>query len=112
MKNAIATLWASFARTVVPIIAGWIITQLVNIGIPVDDEFGGAINSLLVVVFSAVYYLLVRIFETYISPRFGWLLGYAKAPATYIATATPLAKLDNTTVASRATSEIKSSKAA
>lgn len=112
MKNAIAALWASIVRTLVPIIVGSVTAWLVGIGFPAGEEFEGLLTAVLTLAFGGLYYTVVRLLETYVTPKFGWLLGLAKAPATYVATATPLARLNNSTVASVATEEIKSSKAA
>jgi hypothetical protein len=38
---------------------------------------------------TGVYYLVVRVFEHYVSPRFGWLLGFPAAPTYDAKTSTP-----------------------
>lgn len=78
--SAVASFWASLVRTVTPIIVGWVVSLLVSAGIPVDDEFRGAIEGLVTAGAAAAWYAIVRLLETYVTPKFGWLLGLAKAP--------------------------------
>lgn len=73
-------LWDSSVRTVVPIVVGAVISFLVTRGIALDPEFEGALFLAVTGLFQGVYYIAVRAFETYVSPKFGWLLGLAKAP--------------------------------
>lgn len=83
MSEALKTLWASIVRTLTPIIAGALVAWLVARGIPVDDEFKASIVIALTAAFQAVYYIAVRLFELYITPKLGWLLGLAKSPDSY-----------------------------
>ena len=83
MKTALDALWASIVRTVVPIVVGAILGWLAASNIPVDPELEVTITAALTAVFSAVYYLLVRLFERYVSPKLGWLLGLAQQPVEY-----------------------------
>lgn len=83
MSEAFSTLWASIVRTITPIIVGWIVGQLVAWGVPVDEAFQAAIDGVLTAVFAAIYYVIVRLLETYVTPKFGWLLGLAKSPDSY-----------------------------
>lgn len=83
MSNAIRTLWDSIVRTVTPIIVGAIVAWLVARGIPVDAELQAAIVVALTAAFQAVYYIAVRLLETYVTPKLGWLLGLAKSPDSY-----------------------------
>lgn len=82
MSNPISTatsaFWSSVVRTLVPIIVGAVIAFLVKAGIPTAGDFTETLTTLLTVGFSGLYYVLVRLFETYVSPKFGWLLGLAK----------------------------------
>ena len=71
MKN----LFDSLVRTFVPIIVGAVLGFFVTRGIELDPEFEAALIVALTAGFNGVYYLLVRLFETYVSPKFGWLLG-------------------------------------
>lgn len=85
MSEAFSALWASIVRTVVPIIVGSVLGWFTSANIPLDAEFEGTLTALLTLLFTAAYYVAVRLFETYISPKIGWLLGYAKSPDSYSA---------------------------
>lgn len=76
MKN----LWDSLVRTYTPWLAGIVIGWLVSLGIPLDPEVAPQITALLMLVASMLYYFLARVFETYVSPKIGWILGLAKSP--------------------------------
>jgi hypothetical protein len=71
----------SIIRTFVPVLVGQIMTWFAAKGI-LDSE--GSISSLLItgltLLFTTSYYAIVRFCEVYLSPRFGWLIGYAKRP--------------------------------
>ena len=71
----------SIIRTFVPVLVGQIMTWTATNGI-LDTE--GSISSLLITVltlfFTTAYYAIVRLCEVYLSPKFGWLIGYAKRP--------------------------------
>lgn len=73
-------LWDSIVRTVTPIIVGAVIAWAVSLGVTLDAEFEAALIVVVVGAFQGVYYIAVRLFETYVSPKFGWLLGLAKPP--------------------------------
>lgn len=75
------TLFDSLARTFTPIIAGAVIGWFVTIGIDLDPEFAPTLIIVITGAFQGLYYLAVRLFELYVSPKFGWLLGLAKTPA-------------------------------
>lgn len=83
MSNAAAALWASIVRTVVPLIVGAVITWAVGLGIILDEQFEPLLTSLLMLAFTGIYYIAVRLLETYVTPKLGWLLGLAKTPAVY-----------------------------
>lgn len=85
MNAAATALWASIVRTLVPLIAGGVITWLVSLGIDLDDQFSTALNVFLYALFSALYYIGARLAETYVTPKLGWLLGLAKSPDSYTA---------------------------
>ncbi|NIY68007.1 hypothetical protein [Streptomyces malaysiensis] len=71
--------WAcSIWRMVVPVIAGWIVTLLVQINVDVDEQ---SLSNALVAGFVIVYYGLFRTLESKVSPVFGWFLGLARPPA-------------------------------
>lgn len=67
----------SIIRTVVPLIVGTILTALAALKIDVDEASLTVVITPIVV---GLYYIVVRIFEVYVSPKFGWLLGLAKQP--------------------------------
>jgi len=84
-------------RTVVPILAGWLITLALKVGVPIDNATAAAAVTAAITV---VYAFAARLFEVYVSPRFGWLLGWARRliyenpkPATPV---TPPADSSNT----------------
>lgn len=70
----------SLVRTVVPIVAGFIITLLVNLGIELDESGAVALNAFLTSLFTALYYLVARFMETKVGAQWGWLLGLPKGP--------------------------------
>lgn len=71
----------SLVRTFVPIIVGGVVGWFVTRGIELDPEFETALTLAITAGLTGLYYVAVRLFETYVSPRFGWLLGLGKAPA-------------------------------
>ncbi|QDY64889.1 hypothetical protein FQA45_00370 [Glutamicibacter halophytocola] len=83
MSEAFMALWASIVRTVVPIVVGAVLGWFASVNITLDPEFGGLLTALLTTLLTVIYYVAVRLFETYISPEIGWLLGYAKTPDSY-----------------------------
>ncbi|MFK0082710.1 hypothetical protein [Glutamicibacter sp. NPDC090743] len=85
MSEAFLALWASTVRTIVPIVVGSVLGWFAGANIPLDPEFEGKLTALLTLLFTTAYYVAVRLFETYISPKLGWLLGYAKSPDSYSA---------------------------
>ncbi len=70
----------SIIRTIVPVIVGAILGWLASINLAPDPGLESALTIALSAAFTAVYYIAVRLFERYVSPRFGWLLGVAKEP--------------------------------
>lgn len=83
MSTAFQSLWASVVRTVTPIIVGSVVAFFVNAGITLDQEFSVLLENALVLVFTGVYYTAARLLETYVTPKFGWLLLFPKAPTGY-----------------------------
>ena len=73
MKNS---LLPSVLRTVVPVVVGYLLTLGV-ISSSVDEP---TLTTAVTGVVTVAYYVVVRLVETYVSPKFGWLLGYAKTP--------------------------------
>lgn len=78
-------LFASIIRTIVPVIVGTILSWLLTLGIPVDGELRTALAAALTLSLTAIYYVVVRLLETYVTPKLGWLLGLAKSPTSYTA---------------------------
>lgn len=76
--HAPAALPTSIVRTIVPIVVGYLISiGVVNwLGITNEQATGAA-----TAVVTGVYYVLARIFETWFSPKLGWLLGLPSQPA-------------------------------
>lgn len=71
----------SLIRTFVPVLVGQIMGWAAVAGIlDQNGQISGILISLLTMGFTALYYIVVRWFETYVSPKFGWLLGMAKQP--------------------------------
>lgn len=81
--TAAGTLWASIVRTFIPIIVGAVLSFFVSRGIELDPEFKPALELLLSALFAFVWYVAVRLLETYVTPKLGWLLGLAKSPDAY-----------------------------
>ena len=71
ITEAVRGLLISAVRTFVPYVVGYLAT------IGVDDGTAQTVSMILV---SLAYYVAVRLFELYLSPALGWLLGWAKAP--------------------------------
>lgn len=72
--------WDSVVRTVVPLIVGFALSLWASAGVTPDPEFATALTGGLTVVFGGLYHVAVRLLETYVAPKFGWLLGLAKQP--------------------------------
>jgi hypothetical protein len=83
MKNTIAALWASIVRTLTPLIVGSVLGWFVTTGITLDDRFEGLLTLVISGLLTGTYYVAVRLLETYVTPKFGWLLGLAKTPTQY-----------------------------
>lgn len=75
------TLFDSLVRTFTPIIVGAVLGWFTTTGITLDPEFETSLTLVIGALFAGLYYLAVRLFELYVSPKFGWLLGLAKSPA-------------------------------
>jgi Zn-dependent protease with chaperone function len=70
-------LYVSLIRTGIPALVGWLVALASRHGLGLD---GQALNEVLVPVAAFCYYAAFRLAEEYVSPRFGWLLGYARPP--------------------------------
>lgn len=86
MKNltaAAAAVWASIVRTLVPMTVGGILGWAATHNLTLDDQAEASLTSFLTILFGGVYFVLARVLETYVAPKFGWLLGLAKSPDGY-----------------------------
>ncbi|MFG2022296.1 hypothetical protein [Streptomyces sp. NPDC048825] len=70
-------LYASLLRTGVPAAVGWLVAVGLRYGLYLDET---AVTGVLTPIATFTYYGLFRLAEEYVSPRFGWLLGYARPP--------------------------------
>lgn len=73
-------IWDSLVRTLTPIAVGAILGWFASQGIALDPAFEPSLIAGITAASSAIYYTLVRLLETHISPKFGWLLGSPNAP--------------------------------
>ena len=78
-----AVFFTSIVRTLVPIVVGWVAAFLVSVGIEPDAQLLDTLGAFLSALFAALYYIVARLLEMYVTPKFGWLLGSAKSPVTY-----------------------------
>lgn len=71
----------SIIRTIVPVVAGQLLGWLAVIGIvDASGELESSLVSLVTIIITGAYYGLVRLLESKVSPKFGWLLGLATEP--------------------------------
>lgn len=70
----------SYIRTFVTLAVGSLVTWLAARGLHLEATAVTGFVTVLTAIVTALYYLVVHTFETHISPKFGWFLGYAKAP--------------------------------
>lgn len=75
--------FTSLVRTYVPLIVGAVISWLALHGIKpsITAAQMSVLYTTLTAAVTALYYTIVRLFEHYVSPKFGWLLGLAKTPS-------------------------------
>lgn len=98
-------LFDSLVRTVVPYLVGGVLTLLLGLGIKADGELKSTLTAALTLLFGTIYYAVVRVLETHVAPKFGWLLGLAKTPV-YVGVAEPIAKTEVVTQVTDSTGEI------
>ncbi|MFI8792576.1 hypothetical protein [Streptomyces sp. NPDC055105] len=79
--------FTSLVRTVVPIVAGFLITQLLRLGVTIDEA---TLTTLVEAVVTGLYYAVFRFAETHVGSGFGWFLGVARPPQ-YPSPSTPTA---------------------
>jgi predicted branched-subunit amino acid permease len=83
MKTALDAFVASLIRTYVPWVIGAILGLLTATNVPLDPELEVTLGIVITLAFQGAYYGLTRVFERYVSPKFGWLLGLAQQPTSY-----------------------------
>ncbi|WP_327297789.1 MULTISPECIES: hypothetical protein [unclassified Streptomyces] len=77
-------LYASLLRTGVPAAVGWLVAVALRHGLDLDET---ALTGVLTPTVTFAYYGAFRFAEEQVSPRFGWLLGYARPPKYELARA-------------------------
>ncbi|WP_330306253.1 MULTISPECIES: hypothetical protein [unclassified Streptomyces] len=70
-------LYLSLIRTGIPALVGWLVALAASHGLGLDGE---ALSGVLTPLAAFCYYAVFRLAEHYVSPKFGWLLGYARPP--------------------------------
>lgn len=85
MSNAFLAVLTSLVRTITPVVVGAVVSFFTSRGIDVDPELETNLALLIALAATVLYYLIVRLLETYVTPKLGWLLGVAKSPAVYTA---------------------------
>lgn len=81
---------ASFTRTLVPLIVGYVVSLAARHGWHINDDQAA---STITAVGAYLYYAAARFLETHASSKFGWLLGDARQPV--YPTATPLSAVQS-----------------
>lgn len=64
----------SVIRTLTPVLAGQILSLLLWAGLDLS-EVALTIEAVVTTVLTLGYYVIVRLLETYVTPKLGWLLG-------------------------------------
>lgn len=80
MKNALEAFWLSVLRTFVPIVVGTVVSWLTVRGIELDPEFEVTLSAMLFAAAAVLWHAVARLLETFVSPKFGVLLGSTKRP--------------------------------
>ena len=83
MNTATHVLWQSILRTIIPVAVGGILGWFASAGIEADPELESALGAAFTAAGTAIYYVIARVLEVHVSPKFGWLLGLAKSPDGY-----------------------------
>lgn len=79
-KKVWKVFYLSVVRTVTPVIAGFVVSLFVWAGVEPDPGMAEALRVAVDATLVALWYVGARLLETYVSPKFGWLLGAATAP--------------------------------
>lgn len=80
MSIDLKSIITSIVRTVSPFIVGAIVAWFARHNITFDTEFLANLSKVLDLLLGSLLYVAARFLETYISPKFGWLLFWAKQP--------------------------------
>lgn len=72
--------WISVVRSVVPAIVTAIAGYLAQWGITVDSTGIGGLEAALFAAGYSLYYGAIRLLETHVTPKLGWLLGHPAKP--------------------------------
>ena len=72
----------SVVRTIVPVFVGAVSSTLLRMGLDVPAESYEALGGALFVLFTGVYYILIRLLEEKF-PNLGVMLGFPKSPDSY-----------------------------
>lgn len=73
-------LYDSLVRTFVPVIVGSVVGWVAVSGVPLDAGVEVGVTTVVTALATGLYYVVARLLETYVAPRFGWLLGKPVAP--------------------------------
>jgi len=77
LKALAGQIGPGLVRTVVPLIVAWLASFAVVQRLGIDST---QIENAVTLVVAAVYWLVVRLLEVYVAPKFGRLLGSSKSP--------------------------------
>lgn len=70
-------MFSSLVRSLVPLLAGLILTQALRLGVHLDQ---GAVTDVVQAAVTGLYYAAFRWAETHLGPAWGWFLGLARPP--------------------------------
>lgn len=77
LRDISGQIGSGLVRTVVPILVAWLSNLALVQGLGLTE---GQLTTAVAAVIGALYWLVVRALEVYVSPKFGRLLGASKAP--------------------------------
>lgn len=72
--------WDSLVRTFTPVVVGQIVAWLSLTGVELDPQFATSLTLLVGALCTGAYYLVARLLETFVTPKFGVLLGLTREP--------------------------------
>jgi hypothetical protein len=76
-NRLVSGIGTSVIRTLVPVVVGTLLAAAAKAGFDIDE---GLATEIVATVFITLYYAGVRWLEVNVAPKWGWLLGVAKAP--------------------------------